>query len=72
MRNSGIGDRVVDAAVPRLAHGVDRAAQEARHGDAGNRVRILEREEEAALRALVGAELRHVLAVEEERPSVIS
>jgi hypothetical protein len=29
-------------------------------------VRVLEREEEAALRAFVGAELRHVLAVEED------
>jgi hypothetical protein len=31
-------------------------------------VRVLEGEEEAALRALVGAELRHVVAVEEEAP----
>ena len=66
MRNSGIGDRVVDAAVPRLADRVDRAAQEARHGHAGDRVRVLEREEEAALRALVRRQLRHVLAVEED------
>ena len=59
-------DRVVDAAVPRLADGVDRAAQEARHGHAGDRVRVLEGEEEAALRALVRPQLRHVLAVEED------
>ena len=31
----------------------------------GNRVRVLEREEEAELRALVGAESRDLLAVEE-------
>ena len=31
-------------------------------------MRVLEGEEEAALRALVGAHLRHVLAVEEQAP----
>ena len=59
-------DRVVLAAVPRLADRVDRGAQEARDGHARDRVRVLEREEEAALRALVGAELDEVLAVEED------
>ena len=62
----GDRNRVVHAARAGLAHGVDRAAQEARHRDAGNRMRILEGEEEAALRALVGAELGHVLPLEEE------
>ena len=60
------GDRVVLAAVRRLALRVDRAAQEARDGDAGDRVGILEREEEALLGALVGAELRDVDAVEQD------
>ena len=59
-------DRVVLAAVARLADRVDRGAQEARDGHAGDRVRVLEREEEAALRALVRLELGHVLAVEED------
>ena len=58
--------RVLDAAVPRLAHGVDRAAQEARHRHARDRMRVLEREEQAALRALVRRHLGHVLAVEED------
>jgi hypothetical protein len=62
----GDRDRVVDAAVAGLAHGVDRAAQEARHGHAGDRVRVLERQEEPPLRALVRLELRHVLAVDED------
>ena len=62
----GLSHELVDAAVARLAHGVDRAAQEARHGDAGDRVRILEREEEAALGALVGRELGDVVAVEDD------
>ena len=59
-------DRVVLAAVRRLALRVDRAAQEARDGDAGDRVRVLEREEQALLRALVGTELRDVDAVEQD------
>ena len=61
-------DRVVDAVVPRLAQRVDRRAQEGRDGDAGDRVRVLEGEEEAAGGALVGAHLGHVLAVEEDLP----
>ena len=52
----------------RLADRVDRAAQERADGDSGDRVRILEREEEALLRALVGAGLGHVLAVEQDLP----
>ena len=60
--------RVVDAAVPRLAHGVDRLPQEVRDGDARDRVRVLEGEEEPGLRALVGAGLGDVLAVEEDLP----
>ena len=52
----GDRDRVVLAARLRLADRVDRAAQEVRHGHARDRVRVLEGEEEAALRALVGAE----------------
>ena len=59
-------DRIVHAAVSGLARRVDRAAQEARDGDAGDGLRILEREEEAALGTLVGAELRDVLAVEQQ------
>ena len=57
-------DRVLLAAVRGLALRVDRAAQEARHGDARDRVRVLEREEEAPLRPLVGPELHDRLAVE--------
>ena len=60
--------RVVDAAVPRLADGVDRLAEEVRHGHAGNRVRVLEREEEPGLRALVGAGLGDVDTVEQDLP----
>ena len=60
--------RVVDAAVARLAHGVDRLAQEVRDGDARDRVRVLEREEEPGLRALVGAGLGDVVAVEQDLP----
>ena len=60
------GDRVVLAAVRRLALRVDRAAQEARDRDARDRVRVLEREEEALLGALVGPQLGHVLAVEQD------
>src|SRR5438046_3100889 len=45
-------DRVVLTACARLADGVDRAAQKVRHRHAGNGVRILEGQEEAALRAL--------------------
>ena len=62
----GDRNRVVLAAVPGLADRVDRAPEEARHGDAGNRVRILERQEETALGTLVGAELGHVIAAEED------
>ena len=62
----GNRNRIVLAAARRLAVRVDRAPQEARHGDARDRVRVLEREEEAALRTLVGAELGQVLAVEED------
>ena len=62
----GNRNRIVLAAARRLAVRVDRAPQEARHGDAGDRVRVLEGEEEAALRALVRAELGQVLAVEED------
>jgi hypothetical protein len=58
------GDRVVDAARARLADGVDGRAQEVGHGHAGDRVRVLEGEEEPALRALVGGRLGDVLAVE--------
>ena len=58
-------DRVVLARA-RLANRVDRAAQEARHRHARDGVRVLEREEEAALRALVRAERHEVLAVEED------
>ena len=62
----GNRDRIVLAAVLRLADRVDRAAQKARDGDAGDGVRILEREEEAALRALVCLELEDALAVEQD------
>ena len=47
---------------------VDRRAQEVRHRHARDRVRVLEGEEEAPLRALVGAHLGDVLAVEEDLP----
>ena len=57
-------DRIVLAVVGGLALRVDRAAEEARDGDARDRVRVLEGEEEAALRALVGAQLEDRLAVE--------
>ncbi len=60
----GNRNRVLLASVSRLPDRVHRAPQEARDGHARNRVRILERQEEPALRALVGAELGHVLAVE--------
>ena len=59
-------DRVVLAAVPRLADGVDRGAKEAGDGHAGHGVRVLEREEEAALRALVRPHLEDRLAVQED------
>ena len=62
----GDRDRIVLAAVPALADRVDRAPQEAGDGDSGNRVRILEREEETLLGALVRAELGDVLAVEQD------
>ena len=63
-----LGDRhrVVLAAVTRLALRVDRAAQEARDRDARDRVRVLEGQEEPALRALVGPQLDEVLAVEQD------
>ncbi len=63
-----LGDRhrILLASGRGLAIRVDRASQEARHGDARDRVRVLEREEEAALRALVRPELGDVLAVEED------
>jgi hypothetical protein len=53
----GDRDRVVFTAGARLADRVHGAAQEARDGDARDRVRVLEGKEETALRALVGAEL---------------
>ena len=51
---------VVLAAGARLAGRVERRAQEAGDGHARNRVRVLEREEEPELRALVGAQLRQI------------
>ena len=42
------------------------ALQEARDGHAGDRVRILEREEETALGALVRRHLGHVVPVEQD------
>ncbi len=62
----GDRNRVVLAARARLADRIDGAAQEVRHRDAGNGVRVLEREKQPALRPLVGAGLREVLAVEED------
>ena len=62
----GDRDRVVLPAVLALADRVDRAPQEARDGYARNRMRILEREEEPALGALVGSQLGDVLAVQED------
>ena len=62
----GNRDRIVLAAVLRLADRVDRAAQEARDRHAGDGVRVLEREEEAALGALVCLELEDALAVEQD------
>ena len=63
-----LGDlhRVVLAAVRGLAHRVDRGAQEAGDRHARNGVRVLEGEEEAALRALVRPQLQDRLAVEED------
>ena len=58
-------DRVVLAAGPGLADRVDRGAKEARHGDARDRMRVLEGEEEAALRALVRPHVDDALAVHE-------
>ena len=58
--------RVVLAARPRLAHGIDGRAEKACNGDARDRVRVLEGEEEASLRTLVRAHLDEVLAVEED------
>ena len=62
----GIGIGSSSPPVARLADRVDRAAQEARDRHARNRVRILEREEEPALSALVGSHLDQVLAVEQD------
>ena len=59
-------DRVVLAAVRGLALRVDRAAQEARHRHARDRMRVLEREEQPALRTLVGPHLEDRLAVEQD------
>ena len=59
-------DRVLLAAVLRLANGVDGRAQEARHGHARDGVGVLEGEEEAALGALVRLHLQDRLAVEED------
>jgi hypothetical protein len=58
-------DRVVPAGAG-LADRVDRGAEKVRHGHAGDGVRVLEREEEASLRALIGLELEEALAVEED------
>ena len=58
--------RALLATVRCLALRVDRAAQEARDGHARDRVRVLERQEEAALGALVGAHLHQVGAVEQD------
>jgi hypothetical protein len=58
--------RVVDAAVLRLAHSVQRLPQEVGDGDARNSVRVLEREEEPGLCALVGACLGDVHTVEQD------
>src|SRR5438876_330659 len=51
---------------PRLAHGVDGRAHEARHRHARDRLRVLEGEEEAGLRARVCLHVDQVLAVEED------
>ena len=59
-------DRVVLTARLRLADGVDGGAEEAGHGHAGHGVRVLEGEEEAALRALVRPQLEDAFAVEED------
>ncbi len=50
-----------------LAFGVDRHAQEVRHGDPRDRHRVLEGEEQPRLRALVRLGLGDVLALEEDR-----
>ena len=59
-------DGVVLAVRPALAVRVDGHAQEVRDGDAGNRVRVLEAEEETGARPLVRLQLEQVLAHEQD------
>ncbi len=63
-----LGDRhrILFATARGLAVRVDRAPQEARHSDARDCMRVLERKEEAALCSLVRTELGQVLSVEED------
>ncbi len=66
LRNSGILIGSSSPPFSRLPDRVHGRAQEARHGHAGNGVRVLKREKEAALGPLVGFHLDDVLAVEED------
>ena len=52
--------------VLRLANRVDRGAEKVRDGHSRDGVRVLKREEQPALRALVGLELDEAVAVEED------
>ena len=58
-------DRVELLLAAVLAHGVQRRLQEVAVRDAGDLDRVLEREEEALARPLLGIELEQVLAVED-------
>src|SRR5439155_9010972 len=62
-----LGDRdgVLLTAGARLAQRIERRAQEARHRDPRDRVRVLEREEETELCSLVGAQLGDLATVEQ-------
>jgi hypothetical protein len=62
-------NRVVDAARPRLPHGVQRLTEEVRDRDACNRLGILESQEEPRLRALVRTGFGDVRSVEQDLPA---
>ena len=66
VRNSGIGTGSSSPPVAALRFALIALRRKLVTVTPGNRVRVLEREEEAALRALVRPELGDVLAVEED------
>ena len=62
------GNRIVDAARARLARRIQRLAEEVRHRHTGNRLGVLEGQEEPRLSALVGGGFGDIGPVEQDLP----